>query len=147
MLQMLQIENLDLAADFGACWVIKNEIVQVEFAASAGTLASAVGPNEYRPGDALLTGSTGDRWCVSRQRFDAKYMPLKPSRHGQSGRYRNRPIKVRAKRMAVPFRVARSAGGDWLHGEPGDWLLEYAPGDHGVVAAARFASVYRALDQ
>jgi hypothetical protein len=45
--------------------------------------------------------------------------------------------------MAVAFSVERSAGGDRLLGNAGDWLVQYAPGDHGVVARARFASVYR----
>jgi uncharacterized protein (DUF2237 family) len=143
---VLVIENLGLASDAEACWVVKDEVVAVEFAPGAGTLVSAVGPNGYHPGDALITGSTGDRWCVSRDRFDAKYEPVPPARHGHSGRYRNRPIKVRAKRMTEPFMVQRTAGGDWLKGATGDWLLEYSPGDRGVVAAARFESVYRILE-
>ena len=93
-----------------------------------------------------LTGSTGDRWCVSRERFDAKYQPEAPTLHGQQGRYRNRPVAVLAKRMDVTFTVERSAGGDRLLGNAGDWLVQYAPGDHGVVAAARFDRVYRARD-
>ena len=40
----------------------------------------------------------------------------------------------------------RSAGGDLLRGNPGDWLLQYAPGDYGVVEQGRFAQVYRPLD-
>ena len=40
----------------------------------------------------------------------------------------------------------RYAGGDVLCGEAGDWLVQYAPGDHGVVAQDRFARVYRVLD-
>jgi hypothetical protein len=143
---VLKIDTLDLAQDREACWVIKDEVVAVEFATVAGTLSSAVGANGYAPGDALVTGSTGDRWGVSRDRFDAKYQPEPPLVHGQSGHYRNRPLKVRAKRMTVPFLVQRVAGGDWLAGAAGDWLLEYAPGDRGVVAAARFASVYRTWD-
>jgi hypothetical protein len=53
---------------------------------------------------------------------------------------------VLAKPMTVAFTVARSAGGDVLRGEPGDWLVQYAPGDHGVVARARFERVYRLLE-
>ncbi|MGB6306297.1 MAG: PGDYG domain-containing protein [Steroidobacteraceae bacterium] len=142
----LTIDNPDLAADGAACWVVKDEIVRVEFALDAGVLESAVGLNRYAAGDALLTGSTGDRWCVSRDRFDAKYRPETPTLPGQAGDYRNRPTALLAKRMEVPFSVARSAGGDVLLGEAGDWLLQYAPGDHGVVAQARFARVYRVLD-
>ena len=140
---MLQLESPDLAADSGACWVVKDEVVSVEFAAAAGILESAVGPNRYAAGDALLTGSTGDRWCVSRDRFDVKYRPEAHTTPGEPGRYRNHPVPALAKRMTVAFTVERSAGGDRLHGNAGDWLVQYAPGDHGIVAAARFDSVYR----
>jgi hypothetical protein len=132
----------DLAADGAACWVVKDEVVTVEFASASGELESAVGTNHYAVGDALLTGSTGDRWCVSRERFDAKYTP-EPMIGAAC--YRNRPVPILAKRMSAPFSVERSAGGDVLRGEAGDWLVQYAVGDHGIVAAARFASVYRAL--
>ncbi len=137
----------DLSADLDAVWVVKDELVTVEFAAAAGTLESAVGTNRYQPGDALLTGSTGDRWCVSRTRFEAKYRAEPPTGAGHSGRYRNLPVAVRAKRMAVPFSVARTAGGDLLSGAAGDWLMQYAPGDYGIVAQDRFVSVYRILDE
>lgn len=140
------LENPDLSADVDACWVVKDEVVSVEFAVAAGTLASAVGLNRYAAGDALLTGSTGDRWCVSRDRFDAKYLPQAPTLPGQGGSYRNRPAAVLAKRMSVAFTIARSAGGDLLQGEAGDWLVQYAVGDHGIVAASRFDSVYRVLE-
>jgi uncharacterized protein (DUF2237 family) len=133
----------DLAADPAAVWIIKDEVVSVEFAQQPGTLQSAVGLNRYAASDALLTGSTGDRWCVSRDRFDAKYRAEAPTVAGAAGNYRNLPVPVLAKRMAVAFTIARSAGGDMLRGEPGDWLIEYAPGDYGVVAQARFGQVYR----
>src|ERR1700688_1468685 len=142
----LELENPDLAADAAACWAVKDEVVSVEFVAAPGLLESAVGLNRYAAGDALLTGSTGDRWCVSRERFDAKYQPEAPTLHGQQGCYRNRLVAVLAKRMGLPFTVERSAGGDRLLGNAGDWLVQYAPGDHGVVAAARFDSVYRVRD-
>jgi hypothetical protein len=132
--------------DAEAQWAVKNELVAVEFAPEPGALESAVGTNRYEAGDALLTGSTGDRWCVSRARFDEKYLPLGRARQGEPGHYRNRPMPVRVKRMTQPFSVARSAGGDVLRGVPGDWLVEYAARDHGIVAAARFRSVYRITD-
>ncbi|MGC2033616.1 MAG: PGDYG domain-containing protein [Steroidobacteraceae bacterium] len=96
----LKLDNPDLGADPGACWVMKDEVVAVEFAAVPGTIESAVGLNRYAAGDALLTGLTGDRWCVSCERFDAKYLPKAPTLRGQEGRYRNRPVPVLAKRMA-----------------------------------------------
>jgi hypothetical protein len=143
---LLQLENPDLVADPDACWAVKDERVSVEFAAAAGVIESAVGLNHYAAGDALITGTTGDRWCVSRARFEAKYRPEPPTRPGMPGHYRNLALAVRAKRVAAPFSVARSAGGDLLAGNAGDWLVQYAPNDHGIVASARFESVYRLID-
>src|ERR1700736_6271275 len=97
----LELNNPDLAADPAALQAVKDETVSVEFAVRADALVSAVGLNRYRPDDALITGSTGDRWCVSRDRFDAKYQPEAPTGRGRDARYRNRPLKVLAKRMRV----------------------------------------------
>ena len=66
--------------------------------------------------------------------------------HGEAGAYRNRQVVVLAKRMDEPFTLVRSAGGDRLSGVSGDWVMQYAPGDYGVVQAARFAKVYRLAD-
>jgi hypothetical protein len=81
---------------------------------------------------------------VSRERFDTKYVPADASlAHGQAGAYRNRPSVVLARQMSEAFSMARSEAGDVLHGQAGDWVLQYAPGDYGVVQAQRFAKVYR----
>jgi hypothetical protein len=50
----LMLENPDLAADGAACWVVKDEVVRVEFALTAGLPESAVGLNRYAVGDYLL---------------------------------------------------------------------------------------------
>lgn len=142
---MLELTNIDLAADPQARPFIKTEVVTVAFAQKAGELISREGPNRYAVGDAVITGSTGDRWSVSRDRFEAKYEPVHPTTDGQDGRYRGRPVPVLAKQMAEPFTAARSAGGDMLRGKAGDWLLQYAPGDFGVSENGRFTQVYRAL--
>lgn len=143
----LQLHNPDLTSDPAARRAVKDETVAVEFATQQGELLSAVGVNHYAPGDALITGSTGDRWCVSRDRFDAKYVPVPPAVRGAAGHYRNRPVTVLAKRMSEPFSVARMAGGDSLRGDAGDWLIQYAPGDHGIVERSRFECVYRLVPE
>ncbi|HEY3597410.1 MAG TPA: PGDYG domain-containing protein [Paraburkholderia sp.] len=142
---MIELKDLDLLTDPDARRVVKDETVTVEFAAGDGELMSLEGPNRYTLGDALITGSTGDRWVVSRARFDAKYAPAgTAASHGTPGPYRNRPAVVLAKQMHEAFSLARSAaGGDVLRGTAGDWIMQYAPGDYGVVQAARFAKVYR----
>ncbi len=142
---MLELKNIDLRRDASAAHFVKHEIVEVAFPALAGELASREGPNRYAAGDALITGSTGDRWSVSRDRFDAKYLPLEPLRHGEEGRYQARPVPVLARQMDAAFCIERSAGGDLLRGAAQDWLLQYAPGDYGIVENARFQAVYRPI--
>ena len=141
---MPTLQHVDLRTDPAARPFVQDETVHVDFATQAGELMSLEGPNRYAPGDALITGSTGDRWVVSRERFDAKYVPADASlAQGQAGAYRNRPSVVLAKQMREAFSMARSEAGDVLHGQAGDWVLQYAPGDYGVVQARRFAKVYR----
>jgi len=140
----LALHAPDLAHDARAARYVKDEVVEVVFAQADGEIASQVGTNCYQAGDALVTGSTGDRWSVSRDRFDARYLP-EGIAMGQPGSYRNRPVSVLARQMDQAFSVARSAGGDVLAGHAGDWLLQYAPGDFGVVDRVRFERVYRAL--
>jgi hypothetical protein len=139
------LREIDLRAKPEARSFTKQETVAVAFATQAGELSSRVGANRYQAGDALLAGADGDRWCVSRERFDAGYVPLAPTPPGAAGHYRNRPRPVLAVQMSEPFRCQRSAGGDWLQGQAGDWLLQYAPGDYGVATHARFTLVYRLL--
>jgi PGDYG protein len=143
---LLSLHDINLGTDPAARRVQKNERVMVEFAAGEGVLESAVGLNRFAPGDALLTGSTGDRWCVSRDRFDEKYRPEPAVRHGQPGAYRNLPVALLAKQMSEAFSVPRSHGGDVLRGHAGDWLIEYARGDYGIIARARFDRVYTMVD-
>ena len=124
---------------------VKQEIVEVRFATAVGALSSREGANHYARGDALVTGSNGDRWSVSRERFELRYEPVESLRRGEDGAYRNKPLPVLARQMLEPFTLARRAGGDVLQGKSGDWLLQYAPGDYGIVDQTKFARVYRPL--
>ncbi len=137
------LPDMNLTTDPTASIYIKDEIVNVSFAAIDGEIITRVGPNRYQAGDALIIGSTGDRWSVSRDRFEEKYFAVAPTLAGQDGRYRARPVAVWAKQMPEAFSVAREKGGDLLRGEANDWLLQYAPGDFGVAENARFVRVYR----
>ena len=140
---MLELDAPDLTSDTSAARFVKDEVVDVKFATADGELTSREGPNRFRAGDALISGSTGERWSVSRDRFDAKYIPVPPTPSGGGGRYRSRPVPVLAMQMEEPFSVARTAGGDLLCGAAGDWLVQYAPGDFGIVENQRFRQVYR----
>ncbi|MCF8179006.1 MAG: PGDYG domain-containing protein [Sulfuritalea sp.] len=142
---MLELKNIDLREDRRAARFVKQEIVDVVFARDDGELISREGPNRFVRGDALVTGSTGDRWSVSRQRFDSKYLPAGTQAHGADGRYAARPVPVLARQMEQDFSLCRSTGGDLLQGRARDWVLQYAPGDFGIVENARFEKVYRPL--
>ena len=144
---MQMLSQPDLTIDPAAAIYVKDEVVDVVFADCDGELLSREGPNLYRNGDALITGSTNDRWSVSRDRFDDKYEMVEPHSHGERGRYRARPVPVFAKQMHAPFTLARQIGGDVLNGLALDWMLQYGPGDYGVVENARFLRVYRRARQ
>ena len=139
------LTSIDLTHDTDARLYQKNETVDVAFAATDGELHSLEGPNAYRTGDALLSAATGERWVVSRERFLVKYRPVPPVVAGEAGPYRNVPMPVWAKCIPHSFSLARCVGGDVLHGAAGDWLLQYAAGDYGVVQKARFARIYTPL--
>lgn len=144
---MLTQTHVELQHDPQARAYIKHEVVTVRFAAAVGAIASREGANHYQIGDALIIGSTGDHWSVTRDRFDTKYTPIAPLTHGADGSYRNVPMPVLAKQMSEDFSVARSSGGDVIHGKTGDWLMQYAPGDHGIVENAKFQKVYQLLQR
>lgn len=143
---MMHLEHIDLTQDPAASRYLKTEIVQVDFAKTAGTLVSLEGPNQYQVGDAIITGCTGDRWSVDRHRFDAKYQAVVPTTDGQDGHYTAKPVPVLAKQIHEAFTAARSAGRDVLRGEAGDWLMQYGPGDFGVCGKSRFERVYQKVD-
>jgi len=139
--------RLDLSEDRAAHRARKRAVVvQVEFAAANGTLATQEGSVKYSTGDALLMGIEGERWPVIRDTFDATYAPVAPTRPGKPGPYRKRPAVVWAKPMTDAFDVTLDRDRGTLHGEPGDWLVQYAPSDFSVVNANVFAQTYELLD-
>jgi PGDYG protein len=141
------MSGLDLRDDRDARRARKRSLpVRVEFAAESGTLQTREGPVSYARGDALLTGSEGERWPVPRASFDASYEPVAPSRHGTPGSYRKRPLILWAKPMAEPFVVTLDNDRGTLRGKPGDWLVQYGSDDLSVVSGSLFGDIYELLD-
>ncbi len=140
---MHHFESVSLDLDPLAAAYVKSEVVAVVFAIDAGVLTSREGPNHFTVSDALVTSSTGDRWSVTRERFESRYAPVAPLVMGRDGDYLARAIPLLAKQIDEPFSVLRRAGGDLLKGNAGDWLVQYAPGDNGLIEDARFQKVYR----
>jgi hypothetical protein len=121
------------------------EKVEVCFADAECSVQTPEGRVLAKSGDALITGSAGERWRVSRAHFAAKYQPVPPTEPGQAGCYRALPYRVMALRMSGRFEVVLSDGVSRLAGQAGDWLLDYGDGSLGIVAAATFANRYDIL--
>lgn len=133
----------DLAADPRALRVSKKPIpVQVEFATADGTCDTLEGPVRFRAGDAILTGVEGERWPVRREAFLSAYEAVAPTRAGSSGAYRKVAAPAYAMRLERHREVPVGWQNDPLHGEPGDWLLQYADGSRGILRDRIFRESY-----
>jgi PGDYG protein len=116
--------------------------VRVTFAPVATVVQTPEGLVHARLGDALLTGSAGEHWRVSRERFAGKYRPLPPTRAGEAGIYMSRPNRILALPMTQTFEVLLADGISRLRGNAGDWLVDYGDGSLGIVSPAIFATTY-----
>jgi PGDYG protein len=89
-----------------------------------------------------VAGGAGEQWRVSRAHFAEKYRALAPTEDGQDGRYVSLTNSIMAVLMSSAFEVLLADGVSRLHGQPGDWLVDYGDGSLGVVAPAIFAATY-----
>lgn len=138
----------DLASDPRTLHVCKRPLaVPVRFAPADGVCRTLEGPVGYRRGDAILTGAHGEHWPIARDSFLESYEPVLPTRSGQDGSYRKRSAPVLALRLDHPFVVPVGWQSDPLHGKPGDWVLRYTDGSHGVVNDAIFRETYEPAAQ
>jgi hypothetical protein len=119
--------------------------IQVRFAAEACIVQSPEGAVHARAGDAIVTGTAGEHWRVSRAHFASKYRPVAPTVDGEPGRYASLPYEVLAVPMTAPFEVLLADGQSRLRGRGGDWLVDYGDGSLGVVSPAIFATTYEVV--
>ena len=115
--------------------------VRVTFAQADGVCQTLEGPVNYLAGDAILTGIANENWPVLRTMFDKRYEAAASTTFGSDGDYVKKPLEVFALRLELPLDVTLAAGGV-LHGETGDWLLQYGPTDYGIVRDDIFRSTY-----
>ncbi len=57
--------------------------VDVRFADEGCIVRTAEGAVRAKPGDAILTGTSGEHWRVSRSHFSDKYTPVAPTVDGK----------------------------------------------------------------
>jgi hypothetical protein len=116
--------------------------VRVAFAREDGVCATLEGPVRFRAGDAILTAAPGESWPVSREAFLASYSPDPPTTKGSDGVYRKAASIALALRLEGALDVPVGWLADPLRARPGDWLLRYADGAHGVVRDEIFRATY-----
>jgi hypothetical protein len=116
--------------------------IQVTFAQAPCSVQTREGLVSAQAGDAIITGTAGEHWRVSQSRFPQKYRPVPPTVAGQPGTYESLPYKIIGVQMHEQFEVLLVDGVSRLHGERGDWLVDYGDGSLGVIAPGIFANTY-----
>lgn len=117
----------------------------VRFAPTDGLIHTLEGAVPYARGDAIVLGPSGEAWPVPPGHFQAAYSPAEGTGKGMDGFYLSQPLEAFGAKIEKPFRVA-IGGGAFLHGQAGDWLLEYAAGGHGIVSEALFPQFYELVE-
>jgi hypothetical protein len=120
--------------------------IDVRFTPVECTVETPEGVVHARPGDAIVTGTAGEHWRVSRARFADKYRPIPPTVAGEPGRYVSRPNRILAVPMSESFEVLLADGVSRLRGRPGEWLVDYGDGSLGIVSEDIFASTYSIVE-
>jgi hypothetical protein len=120
--------------------------IDVRFTSVECTVETPEGVVHARPGDAIVTGTAGEHWRVSRARFADKYRPVPPTVAGEPGRYVSLPNRILAVPMSESFEVLLADGVSRLHGRSGEWLVDYGDGSLGIVSEDVFASTYSIVE-
>lgn len=120
--------------------------IDVRFTPIECTVQTSEGLVHAVPGDAIITGTAGEHWRVSRARFPDKYRPVPPTVAGEAGRYVSLPNRIMAVPMTKPFEVVLADGVSRLTGRAGEWLVDYGDGSLGIVSPDIFANTYEISD-
>ena len=120
--------------------------IDVRFTPIECTVQTSEGIVHAAPGDAIITGTAGEHWRVSRAHFADKYRPVPPTVAGEAGRYVSLPNRIMAVPMTEAFEVLLADGVSRLTGLPGEWLVDYGDGSLGIVSQDIFATTYEVVD-
>jgi hypothetical protein len=127
----------------GVVKAVKKPIpVQVEFASVSSEIQTEEGPVQCASGDALMTGAAGERWPIGRNRFEAIYEPLAPTRMGENGAYLKKIETVDAQQTTTEVEIDLGPSHGTLRAKPGDWIVTSNDGHRWVVASDIFQNTY-----
>lgn len=120
--------------------------IDVRFTPIECTIETKEGVVHARSGDAIITGTAGEHWRVSRAHFAGRYRPVPPTVAGEAGRYVSLPNRILAVPMSESFEVLLADGVSRLQGRPGEWLVDYGDGSLGIVSQSIFDSTYSIVE-
>ena len=123
----------------------KPVVLQLEIAGSDQTVLTLEGPVACRAGDAILTGTAGERWPVPAAELNQRYVSLSPASTDTPGRYQKRVKTVEAVKLQEPLALALSEGRGVLQGQEGDWCVWHGPDDITIVSNSIFVQTYELL--
>jgi len=130
-------DNPELGGDPDAFETAKLPIpLEFRFAEEDETIETKEGSVGAHAGDAIMTGTEGEQWPIPAASFTETYDDL------GDGTAAKKNIPVFAKEMSEPFQVKVSWSDDLLQGEEGDYLVQYGPGNYGVVGREIFEKTY-----
>ena len=131
-------DNPDLSQDPEGFETAKKPIpLEFSFTDTDQTIETKEGSVQARAGDAIMTGTEGEQWPIPIEKFKQTYDDL------GDGTAAKKDIPVFAKEMSEPFQVKVSWSSDLLSGERGDYLVQYGPGDYGIVGKDIFLKTYK----
>lgn len=138
-----RIHDMDLSLDPMARKYEKISTVRVTFAEGNGVIKTLEGNVVYGKGDAILTGIHNENWPVERHIFDAQYELANSS---IANEYRkSQGAIIYAKKIKNAFCIEIRNGTSIIEGKPGDWLVQYAMKDWGIIDNDIFKKSYRLI--
>ena len=126
---------------------MKNSVsVKVKFAKTHGKLKTLEGDVSYKAGAAIIQGETEEVWPLERDKFDENYEAISGTTHGIDGYYQKRLIEALAIKLTEPACIQVGYANDVIMGQPGDWLLQYAENEFGIVNSEIFKKTYTIIN-
>ncbi|BBP01400.1 PGDYG domain-containing protein [Sulfuriferula nivalis] len=136
-----RIHDMDLSLDPMAKKYEKISTVRVTFAEDNGIIKTLEGNVAYEKGDAILTGIHDENWPVERHIFDSQY---ELANFSIANEYRkSQGAIIYAKKIKNTFCIKIRNGTSIIEGKPGDWLVQYAMKDWGIIDDDIFKKSYR----
>lgn len=145
----IDANKVDLRENYLAHEVYKLPIVlKYEIAQTEKLVSTNEGFQTAKMGDAILTGTgtnrdgtKGEKWPIPAENFKQTYdIDIEGP-----GTCAKKKITVLALEMDAPFSVKPPWSDKPLNGEKGDYLVQYGPGDMGIVAKDIFKETYRPI--